>query len=230
MNQARVSVIVVVKNGERYVAQALQSIIDQDYAAFEIIVIDGQSTDRTAEIVRSFDRVNYIKQTSHGLANSRNIGLAAASGDLIAFLDHDDVWAPNKLHTQVDFLKLHREIFYTISLVQFFHEKDHPLRPGYKPESFETGQIGCTPGALVARRSVFDAVGGFDPAFEIGCDADWFSRARDAEIAMSLIPEVLLFKRIHETNISANTLTNKNELLALVRQSIERKRQRMTIK
>jgi len=220
-----VSVIVVVKNGEAYLAQALQSIVDQGYAPYEIIVVDGKSTDRTAEIARSFHQVKYFWQTTQGLAQARNQGIAAARGDLIAFLDCDDVWAPKKLSTQVEYLEAHSEIMYTITRMRFFQERNHRLRPGFKRESFETGEVGCTPGALLARRVVFDRVGGFAPDFAVGGDADWFARARDKGVPFSVIPEVLMYKRIHNGNLSADARTNKKELLTLVRQSIERKRQ-----
>jgi glycosyltransferase involved in cell wall biosynthesis len=224
--QPVVSVIVVVKNGARYLASALRSIFQQDYSPFEVVLIDGQSTDATPEIAKSFGNIRYIWQENHGLANARNIGIHAAQGDLIAFLDHDDVWAPNKLSTQVHYLGDHRKILYTITHVKFFLEQKHFLRPGFKRESFETGQIGCTPGALLARRVVFDRVGGFDPDFDVGCDADWFARARDIAIPMGVIPQVLLYKRIHNANLSANARTNKQELMAVIRQSLRRKRQR----
>ena len=221
-----VSVIVVVKNGERFLATALQSIFGQDYRQMEVLIVDGQSTDETACIAKSFENIRYIWQENHDLANARNIGIQAARGDLIAFLDHDDVWAPNKLSTQADYLENHSEILYTITHVRFFLEQNHLLRPGFKRESFETGQIGCTPSALLARRVVFERVGGFDPDFAVGCDADWFARARDDAIPMGVIPKVLLYKRIHNANLSANVRTNKRELLTVIRDSIERKRQR----
>ncbi|MBM3181567.1 MAG: glycosyltransferase [Chloroflexi bacterium] len=222
-----VSVIVVVKNGARYLASALRSVFGQDYSPFEVLVVDGQSTDDTAQIAKSWGNIRYIWQSDHGLANARNIGIQAAQGDLIAFLDYDDLWASDKLSIQVGYLENHPEILYTITYVRFLLEQNHFLRPGFKRESFETGQVGCTPSALVARRVVFERIGGFNPDFVIGCDADWFARARDNAMAMSVIPRVLLYKRIHNANLSANARTNKQELLTVIRQSIERKRQRM---
>jgi glycosyltransferase involved in cell wall biosynthesis len=225
-----VSVIVVVKNGTRYLASALQSIFEQAYLPLEVQVIDGQSTDDTAQIAKSFENVRYILQQDHGLANARNIGIGNAQGPIIAFLDHDDLWTPGKLNIQVEYLEQNPEILYTITHVKFLKEQNDILRPGFKQEAFETGQIGCTPSALVTRREVFERIGGFNPDFAIGCDADWFARARDAAIPMGIIPQVLLYKRIHATNLSADTQTNKNELLALVHHSIERKRKGMTTK
>ena len=113
---ARVSVITVVKNGERYLAEALQSILNQTLPPCEIILVDGQSTDRTAEIARSFAGLRYLCQQDQGLANARNLGIAAAQGELVAFLDHDDLWPPEKLDTQVRYMLERPELGYTTTL------------------------------------------------------------------------------------------------------------------
>ncbi len=222
--QLLVSVIIVVKNGAHYLASALQSIFQQDYSPIEVLVVDGQSTDDTARIAQSFGNVQYIWQANLGVANARNIGIQAAQGDVIAFLDYDDLWPRDKLSVQVDYLENHLDIMFTITHVRLFLEQGHLLRPGFKRESFQTGQIGCIASTLVARRVVFKHVGGFNPDLVIGGDVDWFARARDAGIPMDVIPQVLLFKRIHNDNISANVQTNTQELLAVIRKSVDRKR------
>src|SRR5688572_11889338 len=114
----RVSVITVVKNGEQYLGDALRSILAQTLPLHEIIVIDGQSTDQTGAIARSFPTVRVIGQTNQGLANARNIGLDAAQGDWIAFLDHDDVWTVDKLRVQVQAMLDQPDLGYTTTLLQ----------------------------------------------------------------------------------------------------------------
>jgi cellulose synthase/poly-beta-1,6-N-acetylglucosamine synthase-like glycosyltransferase len=224
MNNTIVSVITVVKNGGRYLAEAIKSILSQTYKSYEIIVIDGQSTDNTEKIAKSFPQVRYIRQSSQGLANARNTGIEAAEGELIAFLDHDDLWAQNKLSTQVQHLVNHPVSQYTITWMKFFLEPGCSLRPGFKPASLEHAQIGYTPSALVARKSLLPLIGQFNPDFTIGCDVDWFKRARSSYISMAVIPGVLLYKRIHNTNLSSNVQVNKRELFAIVKQSIEHQR------
>jgi glycosyltransferase involved in cell wall biosynthesis len=102
-----VSVIVPVYNGERYLSAALESIFAQDYHPFEVIVVDDGSGDSSAAIAKSFKSVQYIYQTNQGIANAWNLGIDASKGELIAFLDCDDLWTPNKLRLQVDYLVNH---------------------------------------------------------------------------------------------------------------------------
>lgn len=97
-----ISAIVVVQNGERYLSSAIESIIDQTHQPDEIIVVDGYSKDNTAEVAKSYLQVSYIRQHGTGLANARNTGIEYARGELIAFLDHDDYWLPDKLKVQLN--------------------------------------------------------------------------------------------------------------------------------
>src|SRR5919112_2696990 len=119
-----VSVIVPVYNGERYLAAALQSIFEQDYRPFEVIVVDDGSVDDTAKIARSFQQIHYIYQSNQGAAAARNAGVATAQGELIAFLDADDVWVPNKLSVQADYLFRHPEVGYVVARGRHFLESE----------------------------------------------------------------------------------------------------------
>src|SRR5262245_7596574 len=115
---ARVSVIMTVKNGERYFSQALESVFAQTHPEDEELVIDGRSTDRTATIAQSFP-VQYLVQEDDGLANARNLGVRHAHGNLIAFLDADDEWARDKLEAQVGVMHAEPALQYTTTLMQF---------------------------------------------------------------------------------------------------------------
>jgi glycosyltransferase involved in cell wall biosynthesis len=227
MNRPLVSVIVVVSNGERYISFALDSIFKQNYYPFEIIVVDGQSVDHTAAIVQSFKSVKYLRQAEQGLANGRNIGIEAAGGELIAFLDSDDLWTPHKLSVQVDYL-LQNPVQYVNAWVKLFVEPGYSLRCGYTKKFLEQAHMGRTPGTLTARRSVFDLVGLFSTDFSIACDVEWFTRANACKIPMFIIPEVLLYKRIHNNNLSSNVSVNKRELMTVIRQSLIRKRRKVS--
>jgi glycosyltransferase involved in cell wall biosynthesis len=222
----RVSAITVVKNGERHLADALASIRAQTRPAWEILVVDGRSTDGTAAVARSFPGVRYLEQHGQGLADARNQGLAAARGDWVAFLDHDDLWAPEKLEVQLSFMLADPALQYTTTLVQFVVEAETAARPGLRPGQAVPPRRGATPSTLLARRALFTSLGGFDPAYRIGCDADWFTRARDQNVPTAVLPRALTFKRLHEGNLSVNAAVNRAEMFRVARQSLARRRAR----
>jgi glycosyltransferase involved in cell wall biosynthesis len=111
MSTPLVSCIVPVFNGERYLAEALDSVLGQTYRALEVIVVDDGSTDGTPAVVRTFGaRVRCVTQPNAGLAAARNRGLAAATAELVAFLDADDLWLPEKIACQMERFRAHPEL------------------------------------------------------------------------------------------------------------------------
>ncbi|HEY9693249.1 MAG TPA: glycosyltransferase [Oculatellaceae cyanobacterium] len=221
--QPLVSVIVAVKNGERYLASALTSIFSQDYQAFEVIVVDDGSIDATQAIANSFPGVSLIQEAGNGVANARNVGIDAANGEFIAFLSHDDLWTINKLSTQVNYLLQHSEIQYTIAKIKFFLEPGYSIPPTFKPQLLSQEPVGYIPETLVAKKSLFAAIGKFDTSLSVAEDVDWFSRASDYQITKAIIPQVLLYKRIHDANTSLTSQISDQNLLRVMRRSIKRK-------
>jgi len=124
----------------------------------------------------------------------------------------------------VNYLIQHPEIQYTIAKVKFVLEDGHSIPPGFRPELLEGEHIGCIMETLVARKALFEAMGKFNPEFKVAEDVDWFSRAKDNNIPIAVMAEVLLHKHIHNTNLSLNSPVNNQNLLKIMRQSIERKR------
>lgn len=119
-NLPLVSIIVPVYNGELYIKQCVESLLAQRYPNKEIIVVDDGSTDGTAQVLKSMPQeVHYILQENAGSAVARNTGIENAKGEYIAFNDGDDIWAPNRLHQQVEFLETHPE--YGIATGRFTH-------------------------------------------------------------------------------------------------------------
>jgi glycosyltransferase involved in cell wall biosynthesis len=224
MNKPLVSVILIVKNGERYLASAINSVLNCNYQPLEIVVVDGHSTDSTAEIAKSFTEVRYMLQTNQGIANAYNLGIDTAEGELIAFISHDDLWAANKLQLQVEYLIAHPEVEYTVSKFQYFLAEGCSLPPGFKKELLEQDHVGRIMETLVARKTVFEKVGKFNPDYKLAEDVDWYARAKDQNIPMAVIPEVLLYKRVHNSNSSSDAEVSNQALLKLLRQSINRQR------
>lgn len=226
-SQALVTVITVVRNGAAYLHQALTSISQQTYAPIEVVVVVGRSTDNTASIARSFPGIKVIDQEQTGLANARNLGIAAAQGSYIAFLDHDDWWHPTKLARQMAQHERQPEALYSLAQMIFCREPDTSLPLGITPQSIREPRIAGTPSALMARRALFEQMGGFDPQYTIACDADWFARMRDHHIPMAVMPETLVYKRLHGANLSYNTSLNRREMFLVAYQSTVRQRQQV---
>ncbi len=219
-----VSVIIIVRNGERFLGSAIDSVIAQDFRPVEIIVVDGQSTDRTAEIAASYADVRLIRQEGRGVADAYNLGIASSKGEMIAFLSHDDLWTSDKLETQVAFLVGHPDVQYCVARVKFFLEEGAAVPPGFKRELLEGDHVGFIMETLVARKSLFLTFGSLDPRLSIANDTDWFARAKDAHIPMAVIPQVLLHKRIHGTNTASDAKVVNRELLDVIKQSLRRQK------
>ncbi len=211
-----VSVIVVVRNGARFLAQALDSIFRQTCPPDQVIVVDGQSDDGTDCIARSWPDVLYVEQEMLGLARARNLGLQHAHGEFIAFLDHDDLWMPDKLCIQIGFMRGHPEIAYTTTCFEWFVDLEHKTTIDPQDHRLSTPQTAPTPSALVARRTAFAQNGLFDQELTIACDSEWFARARRRGIANKTIPHILLRKRLHDANLSAHAARYRSEWLRVL--------------
>ena len=218
-----VSVIVIVRNGERFLAAALESIVAQSYRPLEILVVDGDSTDRTAEIARSFASVRYLPQPDSGISNAYNFGIAQARGELLAFLSHDDLWTPDKLAAQVGYLLAHPDCQYVVCRIRSFLEPGDRPPPGFRPELLQQAPMAYIMETLLVRRRLFDFVGLHDPDLPTGSDVDWYARAFDAGVFGHAYDQVLVHKRMHGCNSSLTDSSTNAQLLLVLRRSVQRK-------
>ena len=218
-----VSVVIPAYNAKRFLPEAIESVLAQDHEPVEVIVVDDGSTDGTAEVAGAYP-VHVIRQANGGQAAARNAGVAASRGDLVAFLDADDLWFPGKLSRQIAHLSAHPELGYVVVRMQRFLMPGTPWPPGTPRDFFAGPQPGTLPSAALVRRSVLDAVGPFDPRFRHACDTDWQARAMEAGVRWELLEEVLVRYRLHGANCSYDNLGMKREMFALLRSSLERRR------
>jgi len=218
-----VSVVVPVFNGERFLREALQSIVAQTLAPMETIVVDDGSTDSSVTIARGL--ATCIAQSNTGVAAARNRGAALARGEFLAFLDQDDAWLPEKLAVQVAFLGDHPNLGFCVCLQRFIVEPGQPPPPFIREKLLDMDHPGYVPSALLVRRESFNKVGPFDGSFRFGSDADWFLRAAEAGVEGGVVPRLLLHKRLHGDNESRHAADNLAELRRAVKASMARKRQ-----
>lgn len=220
-----VSVIVPTKDAARFLSDALDSVEAQTYDHWEVVLVDGESTDDTLAIARRYPGVRIVGQGGAGLADAWNCGIEAAEGELIAFLDSDDRWEPEKLGRQVRVLVDDLAVDCVITRMRFALEPGFPCPPGFRPELLESDHVANMPSALLARRSVFDRIGVFDVRWPIATDIDWFARVKDAGLRVEVVPEVLVYKRVHDTNLSTiGGSTYSRELIEVLKATVDRQR------
>jgi glycosyltransferase involved in cell wall biosynthesis len=179
-----VSAVIPAYNRERYIADAIESVLRQTRLPDEIVVVDDASTDRTAEIVASFSDVRLIQQSKNsGTASARNVAIHAARGDVLAWLDSDDIWRPNHCETVVALLERHATAIVAYGLVDFVGERGGTWRinglPADTPfdalrESFSRTALPMM--ATVTRRDPVIAIDGFDEQLRSSVDFDLFLR------------------------------------------------------
>ena len=227
MTQPVISCIIGVYNGERYIGEALDSILAQTYRPLEILVADDGSTDSTSAIVTSYGpKVRYFWQPNAGPGAARNLGLSKAQGEFIAFLDADDLWHPEKLERQLARFQERPELEICLTHVQNFwipelqedesqfrdHRLSKPL-PGYVTQ------------ALLARRMVFEKLGYFNATWRHIHDSEWFLRGVEQGVVTELLPDVLVFRRLHHTNRSRHlAAASRDEYCQLVKFALDRRR------
>jgi glycosyltransferase involved in cell wall biosynthesis len=219
-----VSVIIPVYNHDRFIGAALTSVLAQTYPPFEIIVVDDGSTDASAVVARSFPGVEVQSQTNAGPSAARNTGIGLARGELLAFLDSDDLWVEHKLAVQVDYLRAHPDVPYVLSQMQNFVDPNCTPPAWCTPEYLAHRQS-ILGSSLLARRQMFELLGGFDPNIRVYEDLEWLARSKQAGIPPVALPEVLTRRRIHGANISGDPATHHQIWLQLCQHVLRRARQ-----
>lgn len=209
----KVGVVLPVLDGARYVEDAIDSVLASTHERFELVVVDGGSTDGTVSAVRDYDdpRITLV-ETDAGIAASRNRGVEVVDGDLLAFIDHDDVWAPEKLGRHV---RTHRETGADLvySDARVVGPDGSQIRAAPRPEPKPPGEplvrqllledrlVILSPSSVTICRSAWAAVGGYDPTFRRAEDAELYVRLAGTH-RFERLPETLVDKRSHEGNVS----------------------------
>lgn len=220
-----ISVIVPAYNAAVFLTEAIQSIQQQCYDPLEIIVIDDGSTDETSEIAKNFNNIlRYVYQENQGPAVARNTGLKLAEGEIIAFLDADDLWPENKLNSQLAYFNQEPSLEIVIGRVQCLLREDTTTGE-VKFKEFAQPTIAVNLGAGLFKKSVFDKLGYFDLSLRQSEDVDLFMRIREAGVSMATIETVTLYYRIHGDNITRDRTEQKTLFLKALKKSLDRRRQ-----
>jgi len=221
-----VSVVIPVFNGERFLREAVQSVLDQKYSPIEIIIVDDGSTDGTSAVARSFsETVRYLYQANQGPAAARNRGIEHAQGSLIAFADADDLWPSEKLEMQLPYLINDAAIEIVMGRIQQVR-LSKTVNGQTQAEELAEPAFSVNLGSAVIKKSVFERVGLFDESMRYSEDVDWFMRAREAGAAIVTIDAVTLLYRQHEENMTRGKSTSELNVLKALKRSLDRRRER----
>lgn len=223
-SQREIAVIVSVRNGERFIGAALESIAAQSLAPAEVLVVDGRSEDRTREIVARFPFARCIERDPLGVADANNAGVAATRSPLVSFLSHDDRWHDRKLEWQADRLLGDPALDFVVGKAVFELEPGCEAPRGFRSELLERPTTAYILETLLVRRAFFDRVGPFDPSLRSAEDVDWFARARHAGGRGAAVDAVVVRKRVHDRNTSLDAAANTARLLRVVRSAVARSR------
>ncbi len=222
-----VSVIIPVLNAARFLGDALASVHTQTYAPLEIIVVDGPSTDETSRIARSFPRVHYMQQSGVGMWNAVNEGLDSAHGEFVAMISSDDLWVPEKIQLQVEYLVAYPEIQYVFGFTRFELMQGETPPRAFRAELLQGEHLAILLESMLARKTLMQRIGKFEETMRVASDVDWFARLGNLNEPRGVISRVLLHKRIHGNNLSSEPSSGasfKRDVLSAMRAQILRRR------
>lgn len=207
----RVSVVIPAYNAEKFLAQAIQSVVDQSFKDFELIIVDDGSVDQTRTIAQSFDGVRYLYQTNSGVAAARNRGIEASTGEFVAFLDADDVWMREFLEGLVAVMDARLELGAAYAWARLVDERGALLPQSLcvhierdvLAQLFRQGSF-IVPSMLMVRREAVAKAGLFDPELPPAEDWDFLVRLAAAGVSFDCVPRFLVHKREYGSSLSAN--------------------------
>ncbi len=209
MSVPALAVVMAVHDGERYLADALASVLAQSFDDFELVVVDDGSSDRSAVIVRATSdrRVSVLSQPRAGLTVSLNRAVAASRAPLLARMDADDVALPERFARQFAFLAAHPDVGLLGTACREIDAAGVSLRDIVPPEddaALRRALVRANPfvhASVMMRRDAFVRAGGYDGSLAVAQDYDlWFRMSRLTRMAN--LPEPLLLRRMHEGQVS----------------------------
>lgn len=229
MKRPILSVILPVFNGQQFLSDAIESVVNQEKNPFdlEIIAIDDGSTDDSIKILKELKRnhpcIIIIQLTKNkGPASARSSGITKATGEWLSFIDQDDCWAKNKLNVQYEFLSAVPMIDYVISYQKFSLHQMSKKPHWVKKEWLDSPQTGYVFGTLLIKKELFLKIG-LDPQKNTGVDdVQWFVDAKFYGLKMHILPDVLLYRKITDNNFSQHTKEHNKSLLSIIRDKIHK--------
>ena len=219
-----VSVITPVFNCEKYVGEAIKSVLSQSYRNVQLIVVNDGSTDKSEQVIRQFSKqIKYLKKPHSGIGPTMNLGLSHATGEYLSFLDADDVWPESKLQLQL-------QTFMDSDADLIFGHMQQYLSPELDVGEFRNIVMPTSPlpgyvaGTMFTTKAIFEKVGAFPEHYEVGQFVDWYLRTKEKGLQNIMMEETLLNRRIHQTNTTRKQGRKNRDYLSILKAGIDRRR------
>jgi glycosyltransferase involved in cell wall biosynthesis len=227
VSEALVSVVIPVRDGERYLRETVQSVLEQSYDAIEVVAVDDGSRDGTGAMLRAMEpEIRWARQEASGVNAAMNRGVRMAGGSFLAFIDADDLWTETKLELQMARLAGDAELDAVFGHVRNF------VSAGLSVE--QRSAIACPPepmpgmsaGTMLIRREAFDRIGDFDTELQVGGFIDWYARATELGLVSAMLPDVVMLRRLHGANTTLRAPEARVDYTRVARAALRRRRAR----
>jgi glycosyltransferase involved in cell wall biosynthesis len=218
-----VSIVIPSYNAGHYLGAAIDSVLQQTYPRIEVIVVDDGSTDETAaRLAACLHRVVFIRQPHRGIGAARNAGIGRSTGDLLGFLDADDLFVSDKISRQVAALRDDPQLDAVFGHVEEFFD-GHAEASGARPHVRPGAHPAYMAQTMVVRRETFDRVGLFE-GWRVAEFMDWYLRAVDAGLSARMLDEVVTRRRIHATNVGVVNRGARVDFARVIKAALDRRR------
>jgi len=212
-----VTAAIPVRDGEAYLAEAIESVLGQSRPCEQVIVVDNGSTDRSAEIARGYE-------PRPGIGAARNAAIRVARGSHVAFLDADDLWDPAKTALQLSAFEADPDLQLAFGHVRQFLSSDLAEEDAAALRVPADPQPGVYIGAMMAARSALEAVGPWPEDVLVSDGLTFLLRARELGLEQAMLPQTVTLRRVHGENHSIRNRGERAEFARLLKQSLDRRR------
>lgn len=220
-----ITAAIPVHDGEAHLAAAIESVLAQTRPCAQVVVVDNGSSDRSAEIARGFGPpVEVVAEPRAGIGFARNAAVDAARGDFIAFLDADDLWAPEKTELQLAAFAARPGLGLVFGHVRQFASPELGEAERAAIRLPAEPQPGAHLGAMLATRSAIEAVGPWPTDISLSDGLTFLLRARELGLEQAILPDVVMLRRVHGANRSIQNREERIEFARLLKGSLDRRR------
>jgi glycosyltransferase involved in cell wall biosynthesis len=215
-----IGVVIPAWNAERWLGEAIESVLAQEPPPIDVVVVDDGSSDRSARIAESYGPpIRVVRQANAGIGAARNVGVELVEGQLITFLDADDLLTPASLACRVQVLLRRPEIDLAFGHVRRFSEQLDGA-----PVALDEAQPGHVPAMMLVRRAALERVGPFPTHTHVAEGLDWLLRAREQRLGEVTLTDQVLWRRVHGENNSLRNRAEIGEFAHALKASLDRRR------